>query len=94
MKTTLTKVIRVAFRDEAFLNALVKNPARALKVRKMELSMSDREKLKSALRANISMKGSELLEMLVSTYARSSPPPPPWPIRILRRVEAKGELGK
>jgi hypothetical protein len=60
----------------------------------MELSTSDFKKLKSALRANISMTGSELLAMLVSTYAKASPPPPPWPIRILRRVEAKGELGK
>jgi hypothetical protein len=94
MRTRLTKVIRKAFRDEAFLNALVKNPARALKARKMELSTLDREKLKSALRSNISMKGSELLKMLVSAYAKSSPPPPPWPIRTLRKVEPEGGLRK
>jgi hypothetical protein len=94
MKTTLTKVIRMAFRDEAFLNALIKNPGRALGARKLELSTSSREKLKSALRANVTMKGSELLAMLASSYAKGSPPPPPWPIEVLSKMEMKSPRKK
>lgn len=89
MKTTLTRVIRVAFRDQPFLNALIKNPGRALAARKMELSTTGRKKLEAALRTNISLKGSELLAMLVSSYAKGSPPPPPWPLSLVPKVGDK-----
>jgi hypothetical protein len=83
MKTTWPQVVRKALRDEKFLNALIRNPEKALKG--FTLTDADKKKLKSLMRRKYTFKGSKLLKIL-SFYQKGQAawPPPPWPGKICR----------
>jgi hypothetical protein len=85
MKTTLEQVYRKAYKDPMFLNALIRNPERALAIRRMSLSSADLKKLKSLVRTKFKITGKKVLRVIAyckSTKPGGDPPPPPWPKEV------------
>lgn len=84
-KVTLKQVHRRASRDKRFLNALMRNPNKALKSAKLALSASDMNKLKTLLKKASRVQTKELGEFLqyVDRIGKDIAPPPPWPWPIM-----------
>jgi len=80
MKTTFPKVVRKALRDKSFLNALLKNPKKALQARRMTLQKADLERLTRLLKKRYSFTGKIFLKGLAKIIVG----PIPWPIEFRR----------
>jgi hypothetical protein len=78
METTLTKVVRKAYKDKKFLNALTKDVAQALKEYELTLSPDDRRILRT-LFGEIGTAGERKLLRYIGLGAGGNVPwPPPW----------------
>ena len=82
---TIVSVLQRAFRDEKFLNELLKNIDHALKSADLALSPEDRKGLEQSLDAKYTVNGREFLILgnkilagLGGPLGPIPPPPPPW----------------
>ena len=80
MKTTFQKVVRKALRDKSFLKALLKNPKKALQVRRMALPKADMGRLTRLLKKRYSFTGKTFLKGLAGIVIS----PIPWPKEFRR----------
>jgi hypothetical protein len=91
-RTNLNEVYKLACTDEKFLNALLKNPDKALRQVRLELTPSDMKSMKNMLKGKLDIKGEDVLKYLNSLYdmalqKKGLPPPPPPPWDVLSNID-------
>ena len=82
-RTTLRAVIIRAINNKNFLNALLKNPQKALTKAGLMLSANDLKRLRALFKSRKALTGKQFLR-IINIVKGTPPPPPQWKLYKIR----------